>query len=127
MIEINIDQAIAGVKAIVAEYGHDYVYTKRPFGHGASRCVYVYEGQPDCLVGKFLAAQGVSIEHLAEGDTARFGSAAENLLDYLAQDRILGTDTETVVFLANLQYEQDQGSEWGVALRRATEIVSQDD
>jgi len=126
MIEINIDQAIAGVKAIVAEYGHDYVYTKRPFGHGASRCVYVYEGQPDCLVGKFLAAQGVSIEHLAEGDTARFGSAAENLLDYLAQDRILGTDTETVAFLANLQSEQDRGAEWGVALRRATEIMSQD-
>jgi len=127
MIEINIDQAIAGVKAVVAEYGHDHVYTKRLFGHGSSRCVYVYEGQPDCLVGKFLAAQGVSVEHLAAGDTGVFGSAAENLLNYLAQARVLNTDTDTVMFLANLQYEQDKGSEWGVALRRATEIMSQDD
>jgi len=124
MIEVKINQAIAGVKAIVAVHGYDYVYTKKRVIEGAApRCVYVYNGQPDCLVGKFLASQGVSIRDLERGDTAAFGSAAEDVLHDLARRGILGTDGETFQFLANLQYEQDRGTTWGEALSRATNVI----
>lgn len=128
MIEVNIDQAIAGVKAIVAEHGYDYVYTKKRVIEGtAPRCVYVYKGRPDCLVGKFLASQGVSISDLERGDTAAFGSAAEDVLHDLGKRGIMEVDGETFQFLANLQYDQDSGKTWGEALSRAINVIAADD
>lgn len=110
MIEITRQSAIDGVTAIVEEYGWGYVYEKTD-----DRCVYVKDGSPDCLVGRFLAAQGVSIELLEEADQEE-GTPAVSLVYQLQSLGVLRIKEGAIDFLQALQRQQDLGHPWGHAL-----------
>lgn len=119
MIEITLESAIEGVTAIVEEFGENYVY-ERPYG---ASCLYVFDGQPSCIVGKFLAKVGVPLERLARADEAR-GVIARDLIGQLEYEDVIATDVPEVGrFLDVLQSEQDSGYHWGEALKLAKTVV----
>jgi len=114
MIEITFDSTVTGLKALVEEEGADFVYAKR-------EGVCVYDGKPDCIVGRFLAAQGVPLERLKEADTGSFGSglAAHSLMRDLGDEGVISYDGSARSLLSEVQHNQDQGLPWGVALSEA--------
>jgi hypothetical protein len=120
MIEITNDVVRTGLQALVDAAGEDFVYTQRPDTAG-TRCVYVHEGKPDCIVGQFLVGLGVSIERLESAD-ARFGGVpAYELLDQLEQEGIIEGSWQAHSALNSAQAAQDDGHTWGEALRHALE------
>lgn len=94
-------------REIIDEVGPDYRYTIHP---GIGVCQYVYEGEPDCIVGRILHRHGVSIATLRkwEGSTA-----AEMCRVYQGTQPLL--TMEASQFLDDLQGEQDGGATWGSA------------
>lgn len=121
MIEITLDSAIEGVTAIVDEYGEGFLYEP-----GIDNvCLYVRDGSPDCIVGKFLAAQGITLERLEEAD--RYGGVggadARTLLDQLRSEGIVRLGAKVVTFFRVLQDCQDTSHAWGEALRSAKRHV----
>lgn len=116
MIEITHQSVVDGLSAIVAECGEDFVYPSR-----GGECVYVYNGKPDCIVGRFLASVGVPVERLAKADTVDLdGSiAAGDLLERLQQEGIASADRFARNILQVVQVKQDGGHTWGEALDMA--------
>lgn len=49
---VDFEELIATFEKIIDEYGQDHVY--KPAEPG--RCVYKYEGEPDCIVGHVIAS-----------------------------------------------------------------------
>jgi hypothetical protein len=82
------------------------------------QCQYVYNGQPDCIVGRFLASQGVPLERLAKADTSTFGgsTAAVTLLTQLRSEGFITYGDYVCTVLGQVQYSQDQGQPWGDAV-----------
>lgn len=122
MIEITLESAIEGVAAIVEEFGENYVYDRGE----RDRCDYVREGEPSCLVGKFLAAQGVSLERLEKADTSGVfsdGLSAGELLEQLRKEGVIQITPGVLRFLGDLQGRQDFGTPWGEALKLAKTVV----
>ena len=125
MIEITYADALDGLKALVAEAGEDFIYSKRGAGDGYSgRCFYVFEGKPDCIVGKYLAKVGVSLDELKKADGRGFGEPADALLDRLEFNDVITIEPKAIALLQEAQYHQDQGNTWGCALRRAVARTS---
>ena len=126
MIEITKQSLIEGLEAIVAEYGADYVYpAKERRGRSEDReCFYVHEGQPDCIVGKFLHSVGVPLERLQEADDSADASAM-TLLTELAWANVINADLGVRQALSVAQRWQDWGYTWGDALQRAKELLGQ--
>lgn len=94
----------------------DYVYPKVPtavnggIGDGNNMgCVYFdHLGQPSCLVGHFLAAEGFEPKDVVEGKP----------LDY-QQQLVEHFDSEAWELLQIAQHYQDFGLPWGKALAEA--------
>jgi hypothetical protein len=120
MIEITFDSAIDGLKALVEEQGEDFIY---PRAERDGSCVYVHEGKPDCIVGRFLAAQGVPLERLVKADTEGSGPglAAGILLGRLSDEGTVYSGDGVKNLLDSIQYRQDRGEPWGAALAAVTE------
>jgi len=116
-IEITLDSATRGIKALVAEFGQDFVYTPRNTDRG-DRCVYVHEGKPDCIIGRFLASVGVPIERLMDADPG-MGIPVRTLLDDLESEGVISTQGNLHFFLGRVQAKQDRGLSWGEALKGA--------
>lgn len=119
MIEITLESAIEGVTATVEEFGENYVY-EHPYG---VRCLYVFDGQPSCIVGKFLAKVGVPLERLTRADEG-WGVLARDLIGQLEHEGVIATDGPKVGrFFDVLQSKQDYGYHWGEALKLAKTAV----
>lgn len=114
MIEITLESAIDGVTAIVEEFGEDFIYQKEPGG----MCRYVRIGEPDCIVGKFLASVGVPVQRLADYDCGG-GETAYAVLENLEDAGLLVAEEGASRFLTALQGRQDSGLPWGESLRNA--------
>jgi hypothetical protein len=115
MIEITADTVRTGLTALVDEYGSSTVYEKK-VRDGLNQCLYVYEGQPDCIIGKFLADLGVEVELLAEYDTTE-GIISSELLTDLARLGIIASPPYAVYnALSAAQALQDEGKTWGAAV-----------
>jgi hypothetical protein len=120
-INITSEDIRAGLKALVDEKGEGFVYSKRDTRQDSQgRCVYVHQGEPDCIVGQFLARQGVSVERLKKADTGfMFGQAAFDLLDALEFEKVISISHMGKNALQVAQSAQDRGDTWGTALGEA--------
>ncbi|HEY6018507.1 MAG TPA: hypothetical protein VIY48_00970 [Candidatus Paceibacterota bacterium] len=121
MIEITLDSAIAGLRAIVAEVGEDFVYAQKADEAGWKSCLYVHNGAPDCIVGRYLASVGVPLERLAKADdgASRGSIDAFNLMDALNHEGVVQASYGVSRFLRDVQERQDVGQAWGEALEIA--------
>lgn len=109
-IKIDEHQAIATLREL-AQGNEDFVYTKHD-----RACLYVHDGQPDCLVGQALHKLGVpldALERIQDGDA--FETTA---IDVVTDDAFELTDGAVRVFKA-AQAEQDNRQRWADALRAA--------
>jgi hypothetical protein len=124
MIEITVDSFVDGTEAILEEFGENHVYEMRDSEHGLS-CVYVYQGEPDCIVGKFLANAGVSLDLLKEADNNTFGGgiSAYGLLGNLVDRGVITIEGDAFTALCRLQGSQDEGTPWGEAVHEAMEAI----
>lgn len=121
MIEITRHSAIQGLSALVEEKGEGFVYTQHTGREGTKQCRYVHNGAADCMIGQFLAAQGIPLERLAEADKiyAWSGAPASELIDSLINEGLVIASDGATNVLAAAQFAQDGGMTWGEALREA--------
>jgi hypothetical protein len=122
MIEITKSVVREGLQALIDEAGDEFVYApvEGPAGH--NQCVYVDNGAPSCIVGRFLVNLGVTVERLKKADEARYGGglSAETLLRELTQEEVVSVWDPSVVYaLQDAQSAQDARDSWGEAVRRA--------
>jgi hypothetical protein len=114
---VTVNKVIETLNEVVAEAGDDFVYEKkiRPnvAGQLQAVCVYVDNGQPDCIAAKVMHKLGVPIETLSgyEGKRPRYFVDDPNFSDW---------ETESLFVLTEAQYEQDAGKTWGFARDAAT-------
>lgn len=119
MIEITADSVRAGLTALVEEAGSDFVYSKRVTDPEiGERCTYVHNGQPDCIVGRFLAAEGVPLVRLERADDFG-GKPADMLLNALIGEGVVQAPHIVREALQTAQSAQDNGHKWGDALTGA--------
>lgn len=95
---------------VVEAYGEDTVYERVPH-HTGSRCVYVNEGKPSCLVGHVLVRAGCQVDVLQRFDD---GVPAGVIHWHIPQ---VSGDAARVLDAA--QTSQDIGYTWGEALEAA--------
>lgn len=124
MIAITADVVRDGLTAIVEEVGGDFIYTPVPKSddpEDGTKCVYVHNGAPSCIVGRFLANLGVPIERLEDADSAHGdgGEPAEDLLYSLEREDLLTLSENVVSALSAAQSAQDLGVLYVDVLARA--------
>lgn len=100
----------AALEQAVRDRGEDYVYPRR-----GDRCLYVYGGNPDCLIAQALVNNGHTVAELEkfqqegyDGEVYSLDSA-ETILTRLGYPGAAATAAD------NAQMEQDQGMTWGSA------------
>ena len=117
-IQITPGIVAAGLTALVAQEGEDYVYEQGESG----RCDYVRDGKPSCIIGRFLADLGVSLERLKLADEPVSGTAALTLLEELQDEGVVDPLILKVIkALGTAQCKQDNEYPWGVAVECALE------
>jgi hypothetical protein len=82
------------------------------------RCVYAYNGEPSCLIGKVLVRLGASVDQLQQLDGLLFASA-DTLYDEHASDIGIAVDENAAQIFSAAQSRQDAGYRWDEALARA--------
>lgn len=126
-INITPSVVVEGLQALVDAKGEDFVYSPIVDDDGVgTKCVYVLNGAPSCIVGHFLANLGVPVERLAVADTAAYGAGlpAGTLLENLRNEGVVSYVAPRVwEALSEAQYTQDSGRTWGAALGEAKRIV----
>lgn len=114
---IPLSEVIHAICKAVGAKSYNYVYESDEFG----TCRYEMNDEPSCIVGTVLHLLGVSISDLKSLDCAEGGTDA-NLgvgISRLTQEgRLICTDEQKDI-LSNLQFDQDAGITWTVALWRA--------
>jgi hypothetical protein len=119
---IDVQDALDLLATEVEKAGADYVY-ERPNTGGIRRCLYEYNNQPSCLVGRAWHAAGVPVEDLRAIDK---GSGPIGAIEIRRVGPLVITDAAAEVFGA-AQNAQDGGFTYGSALkdaRRVAELVS---
>lgn len=113
----TMTQVLDLLDEVIAEVGPDYVYPedhKRslPPGGGPG-CMYVHDGQYDCIAARVFGKLGVPVETLADKE----GVAAYQVMQTLWPD----ADTDAANLLNKAQMEQDSyGSDtWGQIVTNA--------
>lgn len=106
----QVKQIVTTMKAVVDEYGRDYVYHRRINALGQAVCWYVNAtgDGPDCLAGHVLHRLGVSLEQLRDSEH----NPVETASDYRLSD-------EAAYVLSRAQSLQDGGGTWGHAYDQA--------
>ena len=109
----EIETILTTMTEIVNEYGRDYVYEKRwnPESRGGNGCHYVYNDEPDCLIGKVMIRAGwATIDELKsiEGSRPNKDNKVWPRLTWPARGILLAA-----------QAAQDSGRTWGKALDKA--------
>lgn len=118
VIIITVASAHEGLKALVEEYGEEFVYQRNTDPDAGPACAYVRGGEPSCLVGKFLANVGVPLERLERADYFG-GDSARELLASLCDEGALQYEPRAGWMLSAAQNVQDSGCTWGEALKMA--------
>jgi hypothetical protein len=103
--KLTIEQARLLLKQVVDEAGEDYVYKAHETVDGTRICAYIWNGQPDCIVGRVLHASGLftlsELNELLQNNS--------NLISRLTID--------TIMYLAVVQSAQDEEKPWGEIVR----------
>ena len=119
MIKITTQSVIEGLTAIVDEFGKDYVYPRK---EGAfPQCVYAHDGEPHCIVGKFLHSVGVPLGRLELADRIDGGTPAWELITQLEGEGVLTAEDGGLNILQRAQSHQDSGIAWGEVLSRVVQ------
>lgn len=117
MINITLDSVRTGLLALVEQEGEDFIYEKNN-----GFCTYTREGSGDCLVGRFLIAEGVPVERLDVAD--RDGSYRAPVLLRQLVDEGMITITEPALSILDIaQGGQDGGYTWGESVNYALTTV----
>src|SRR5262249_49172603 len=115
-VVITPDSGRRGLKALVDESGEGFVYA------GPDRkCVYVPEGVGSCMVGQFLANEGVSVDRLAQADEGMLPAA--KLLHALEVEGLVTVEGDALWALQSAQACQDDLKEWGEAYKQAMDTL----
>lgn len=127
-INITPSVVVEGLQALVAKEGEEFVYSPVPDEDHGTKCVYVLDDRPSCIVGQFLANLGVPVERLKQADTASYGAgipATTLLIDLRAEGVITfdNTDGRILSALNGAQYNQDIGKAWGYAFTEAKRVI----
>lgn len=107
---LTYDRDLELLRALVAEFGEDYVYARHD---DLVTCLYVHGDQPGCGVGHVLRRAGVPLDVLRAADAAK-NSSVLNVVEFRAY-----ASPEALRLLAEFQNVQDAGDPWGEALRYA--------
>lgn len=99
-------------KRIVDE-SPEYVY-RQP---GPDACVYAYEGKPSCVVGHWLAAEGIPLPDWGSALNSLESDSSE-FLKFLGSHGV-ELDYDGVWFMSRMQEMQDRGIPWGRAYQKA--------
>jgi hypothetical protein len=126
--EVEMLSMLRALKQVVAEAGPDYVYQRKVvdgFNANQPACVYVFQGEPDCLAGRVLARMGVSTETLAIWE----GKRCTQMSPVISTPPGLGVlpihlSYPTLNVLSVAQDAQDAGKTWANALGTAREFAS---
>jgi len=101
---------------IIATRGDDFVYDTHP-GSGGT-CQYVWEGQPDCLFGCYLADLGVPVEAFAPFE----GKSVDDLfVDGHLKEYGVTAEPEAILAMLGVQNLQDNNYSWGDSYRQIFE------
>jgi hypothetical protein len=117
----KITTVMQHLHAVVDEVGEDFIYRARTSNDrtmlSGNSCLYVYEGKPDCIVGKILHRMGVPLDVLSSHE----GSPATQLCRYLDEDDFdtspLSDDVVRILSVA--QDSQDHGITYGNVRKHA--------
>ena len=106
-------------REVIEEYGADHRYEKRELPGVGVGCLYVWNNEPDCIVGKILSRHGAPNQELVRWENigayemyppdGRVLSQARRMAGY----GLVTPDAATL--LAILQSQQDFGVAWGAA------------
>lgn len=115
-IKINAERALKALEEAVAERGAEYRYpaVDRP----DERCMYAYNGAPDCGVGLALSKAGVPLEALDALDDNGVVIDGHQAIKVLSDFDVELTVAASQV-LGDFQTKQDVAWTWGAALDRA--------
>lgn len=114
---------VAAMADIVAEVGPDFRYeTRRNEVTKLQTCFYVYQGKPDCLVGRILHKLGMSLEALQEWEFI----GADVMLDSTtpSESGVPETTRNAKRLLVRAQFDSDAGTSWSSILLRARQLVA---
>jgi hypothetical protein len=106
MINITFDMVEESIPAIIAQEGPDFVYEAPIEGS----CVYVHQGKPSCLIGRYLIDMGVPVEAFDGYQTSDIDTLFSR--NFFENYGITATD-EAVQIMRTLQYNQDNDLSWG--------------
>lgn len=121
-LALTYEEALADLRALVAERGEDYVYVM-PEEVGA--CVYFApDGSPSCIVGGVLARHGWTADD-ADNENINEDTGVTTLTeDHGGRGPLLSVDDRTRLLLNVAQVKQDANLPWGEAVALAVEYAT---
>lgn len=117
---IKYDDMLSKLNDAVKLKGPDYVYprnTNSDYVDGGD-CLYVYEGQPDCIAAHAYVGFGVSLGHLAE-----YEAMSIDVVPLKVGDEVIEVTEKAEILIRRAQRLQDDGMSWGEAVVAAAEYV----
>jgi hypothetical protein len=124
----HYDLIIEHLTAIVEEVGENFIYPRRHPSLDSNYslysllsdgvCVYVWQGKPDCIIGRLLHRLGVSLEELSACEGENASAACSRLANSPALSTLEFTDKD-LMFLDRIQRLQDGGRTYGNILEFA--------
>ena len=122
MRTLNFNDTVEAVREIINSVGADFVYTDSDAYGEEEMCLYVYEDEPSCIVGRFLVSEGHGTSILENNE----GLNAQDMLEVLGYNM---SDPQTDLascWLLRLQEHQDAlGTTWGDAFDAAQEFAKE--
>lgn len=119
---ITGEQIIQAIRDVASEKP-DFVYA-RP--EGSSKCMYMHEGKPSCLIGQALFKLGVidaSIESVPSADHGN-SAGAGSLLNYLGEQGKIDVSFSQRRWISEVQWNQDKGATWSDSVQAADEAYA---
>lgn len=118
-IKLNLQNAVELAEALVAERGADFTYEE----HFGPTCRYYnMDGSPSCFIGGILYLKGYRMQDMDRLTHHRFDNLGP-VCEMVSKGWIV-CDSQTEIFLHELQDSQDGGETWGVALETAKRRVN---
>ena len=113
--ELTLDNVKRSAETIVNNAPENFVYTAPVLDE---KCVYVYNGEPSCLVGQILADNDFPVSIMETWDDRPNSS----ITHILAEEPEV--DIQVIKYLRVLQIKQDGCDTWQTALAEANLIYS---
>jgi len=123
MTHITYEDVVAELPAIIATRGEDFVYSIHSDSEMPFTCTYIYNGEPDCLIGCYLVSKGVPIDVFAPYE----GNGVDDLLAHPEFNKLVTVTSEALKLLSDIQMNQDDYMTWGEAYTKAIENIKEDE